>query len=328
MAVDEADRVSFSTLACAKPLQAFELWADQVRRNVSRLDLSSDRPHEFRGDFVVTKLGPLSLTSINATQQNASFQPGPGYGLGQYDLVCMRGGEMTIDQGGESLKVGSGDILLVSKLHGFRFRTPGESACAMISVPCDWLRAWLPDPEACIMRPIRSGAAWSGLLPQLVQDAEAASTSGRTFSRGLLMDQIGGSIGLMFGDVSSLGSSYRRGLRRELMRTMRAHFFESNLSPRQVADHHRISLRYLHSIFSSAGTTFGAELRNIRLTRFREMLVEPAFAKQQISELALSCGYRDPAYLSRVFRDIFGQTPTEFRGRAEAAGAPDVSGTS
>jgi AraC-like DNA-binding protein len=94
---------------------------------------------------------------------------------------------------------------------------------------------------------------------------------------------------------------------------MRSQLFDLDLSPRKVADHHRISIRYVHSLFGSTGTTFGTELRAIRLKRFREMLTDPAFTTKRISELALRCGYRDSAYLSQVFKEEFGKTPTEFR---------------
>ncbi len=53
-------------------------------------------------------------------------------------------------------------------------------------------------------------------------------------------------------------------------------------------------------------------LRKIRLTKAREIL---STTDRPISEIAYDVGFSAPAYFSRVFREMFGETPTELRSR-------------
>lgn len=51
-------------------------------------------------------------------------------------------------------------------------------------------------------------------------------------------------------------------------------------------------------------------IRMIRLAKAREMLKEP---KNSIATIAYECGFNDPAYFSRVFKQEHGETPQEWR---------------
>ena len=51
-------------------------------------------------------------------------------------------------------------------------------------------------------------------------------------------------------------------------------------------------------------------IRIIRLNKAREMLKNPALS---IASIAYECGYNDPAYFSRVFKQEYGETPQEWR---------------
>jgi DNA-binding response OmpR family regulator len=51
-------------------------------------------------------------------------------------------------------------------------------------------------------------------------------------------------------------------------------------------------------------------IRIIRLNKAKEMLKNPAAT---IASIAYDCGYNDPAYFSRVFKQEYGETPQEWR---------------
>lgn len=53
-------------------------------------------------------------------------------------------------------------------------------------------------------------------------------------------------------------------------------------------------------------------LRKIRLTKAREML---STTDKSISEIAYEVGFSAPAYFTRVFREMFGESPSEMRSR-------------
>jgi AraC-like DNA-binding protein len=51
-------------------------------------------------------------------------------------------------------------------------------------------------------------------------------------------------------------------------------------------------------------------IRMIRLNRATTLLKDPSLS---ISSIALECGYNDPGYFARVFKQEYGITPQEWR---------------
>ncbi|RXR23694.1 helix-turn-helix transcriptional regulator [Sphingobium fluviale] len=76
---------------------------------------------------------------------------------------------------------------------------------------------------------------------------------------------------------------------------------------------HGISVRYLHAIFSAAGTSYSHELLNIRLERAARMLRLAPFSDLSVAEIAWRCAFFDASHLTRHFRQRFGTTPGAFR---------------
>ena len=57
-------------------------------------------------------------------------------------------------------------------------------------------------------------------------------------------------------------------------------------------------------------TTFSAYLISLRMAHARELLVT---TDKQVKEIAVSCGYSDALYFTRVFHKTHGMSPTRFR---------------
>jgi AraC-like DNA-binding protein len=53
-------------------------------------------------------------------------------------------------------------------------------------------------------------------------------------------------------------------------------------------------------------------IRIIRLNKAKALLANPSLS---IGAIALDCGYNDPGYFARVFKQEFGVTPQDWRGR-------------
>ncbi|CAN7660434.1 helix-turn-helix domain-containing protein [Caballeronia sp. LjRoot34] len=85
------------------------------------------------------------------------------------------------------------------------------------------------------------------------------------------------------------------------------------LTPSKIALDNRISLRYLHTLFSRSGSTVTAWILEKRLARCREALANPTFAGQRIADIAYRWGFVSPSHFSRAFKQQFGMSPREFR---------------
>ena len=78
-----------------------------------------------------------------------------------------------------------------------------------------------------------------------------------------------------------------------------------------VAAANRISKYYLcHTFFENVGMTVFEYLRHIRIQEAKRKLSETA---EPVSDIAFSVGFENIAYFSKVFREIEGKTPREYR---------------
>jgi AraC family transcriptional regulator, positive regulator of tynA and feaB len=99
---------------------------------------------------------------------------------------------------------------------------------------------------------------------------------------------------------------------------------DPELRPANVASELGISVRYVHKIFSSAGTSFGDYVTAIRLDAICRELISAAPRPQRISVTALSWGFRDLSRFNRAFKRRFGCSPIEFRNASAARGLSPI----
>ncbi|QJD82314.1 response regulator transcription factor [Cohnella herbarum] len=96
------------------------------------------------------------------------------------------------------------------------------------------------------------------------------------------------------------------------IRFMRANAGEK-INQADVAGHVSMSRSYFSQCFAKmAGESFGVVLRNMRLDRAKDLLVQTAFP---IYEIASMAGFEDDKYFSKLFREQVGKLPTEFRAK-------------
>lgn len=81
-----------------------------------------------------------------------------------------------------------------------------------------------------------------------------------------------------------------------------------NISMDRIYERLSISAAHAETLFAAAyGITPVAYRRQLRMRRARELLVS---SRMNVSEVAFAVGFSDPLYFSRVFRKIFGVTPS------------------
>lgn len=91
------------------------------------------------------------------------------------------------------------------------------------------------------------------------------------------------------------------------------HLKDEALSPASIAKAHNMSRRYLHFLFAQTGQGVSSYIRKHRLDRCKEALLNPASSDLCIAEIAHQWGFPAPAHFSRIFKQHFGQSPSELR---------------
>jgi AraC-like DNA-binding protein len=96
-----------------------------------------------------------------------------------------------------------------------------------------------------------------------------------------------------------------------------SHLGDPDLSPESIAAAHRISVRYLHRLFQSEGTTVSRWIQHRRLEECRRELSRPGRMSPAVAAVAHRWGFANPAHFSRVFRAAYGMSPREWQATTD-----------
>jgi AraC-like DNA-binding protein len=102
-----------------------------------------------------------------------------------------------------------------------------------------------------------------------------------------------------------------------LRRILEPHLGDEDLKISRVAAICGHSVRSLQLGLAAAGTSFSAELEDLRRTRAIELLAMPGLS---ISEIGVSVGYSDVSSFSRAFKRWTGISPRQYRRRERVSG--------
>ena len=86
------------------------------------------------------------------------------------------------------------------------------------------------------------------------------------------------------------------------------------LSPALVAQRIGVSVRYIHKVFETEGTSFGHYVMEERLDRIRRDLLNPTLFDLPVGSVARRWGLPDPTSFHRNFKARYGCTPGQLRG--------------
>lgn len=155
----------------------------------------------------------------------------------------------------------------------------------------------------------------SGLASRLLrmlagEPADLVSAAGHSLTASLL-DLIGEAQS-DDGDAPLMRVSHDHILRR-IRTIVLTHLLDPELSVARVAELAGISVRYLHQVFGTTGTTLHKWMEEERLERAWRALRSPQQRQRTVQQIALDCGFNDPGHFSRRFTKKYGQTPSRLR---------------
>lgn len=115
------------------------------------------------------------------------------------------------------------------------------------------------------------------------------------------------------GAAASTESAVREANRQRILRHVEARLADPGLGTASVARDLGLSERYIQKLLSEHSETLSGVIRDRRIAEARRLLADPAARCHSIAAIAYQIGFTDPAYFSRVFREVTGASPRDYR---------------
>lgn len=292
--------------------RALAYWVDTVCDRFLELDIDTPVRNNFRASLDQVDFGPATLSFVGAATQRIRRTPAKisrtRYPV--FFLMQFRVGQGTLRQRGRELQARTGECVLIDGTEPYDLDCPQATSAAILRMPQDWLRRWLPNPENSSPT-VFSHGDWSAALCSAMSSLRLETCHDLALPRSTVAEQIASLLTLALG--RGVEGESPRSLLNELIATLRDRLEETDLSPLAVAAQHDISKRTLHYAFAAAGTTFVEQLMKMRLERAREILSDARQAAPRIEDVATRCGFTDPSHFARRFRQKYGHAPLQYR---------------
>lgn len=309
--------VALSTRAL-ESMESRTAWAGVLDATYCEMDIDWAQEREpFRADIVARQVGDLSVSVVRAdphavVRSPATISSDPS---DDYLLCLITRGTATISQGDGSITVDNGSFGIVDTARPFTVAGITEFHQVVVRTPRAYLDGRLPAgmADAVPGRLISADGGSAGITSRLLVDIAGRDDS---YSAGSSMAIAAALVDLVVAAVTDQVtpvSATERAHAADLIVVQRAmldRMADPDYAIADVAARLGMSVRYVHKLFESTGTTPRAWLYQRRLDRAVTMLLQ---TPRSVAEIAVHLGFRDASHFSRVFRRRFTASPAQFR---------------
>jgi len=297
--------------------QRFAYFAEALASSMMPMNVSCERPADFQLTLEATLLGPLAITRIEGAAHRAGRgRPEMSRSDGDsFHLVMPQTASCLLDHRGV-MRLQAGDVALVDSRLGHEFALGPSHRNIHLSLPADWVRQWLPTPEALVGRTLSRDSGWVralvafavGLTPEFVAQSPLPTSA--------LVDQAGSLLALVAADHGrpvAPPTQAERSLATRIRSCIVERSVEPGLTADAVAGTIGVSKRTLHRVLAAEGQTFGALLIATRAEAAAQMLRSRRHDRLTMAEIGYRAGFVDPSHFARVLRRVVGATPAQIR---------------
>ncbi|GHG61665.1 helix-turn-helix domain-containing protein [Streptomyces griseocarneus] len=282
------------------------------------------------GRVTTHALGGLGVSTVRGPALTLASAPGPS-GTGSADRVVAavhRRGLATFVQHGRAVACAPGDLVVLDARAPFAFHEAEDFELHLFGVPRHLLGLPPADVEAlCRPHPLTRGSVAPLLAPYLQELAAPAAAHSPKVAEHLAAAAVELLATLAAEARASTAADAGSG-RHALALRLRAHVNENlwdrALTPESIAEHHHISVRYLHAVFAAEGSTVSRWIQRRRLEECRRELARTGRTRPAVASVAKRWGFANAAHFSRAFRTAYGMSPSTWRA-LRTPGAPGES---
>jgi AraC-like DNA-binding protein len=294
-------------------------WSDATKDVYNPLRVHADRTDRFDARMWGESLASVGLFRITAsahTMSRTSADVDAGDPHSVYISLLLRG-SLQGSQGGREFMLDPGDLTAHDSSHPESRWSSEAFDVLVVKVPKMLLGRHTTQIERLTAVRIPGGAGLPRLAGRFFVGTAAGLADG-SISRDdtVLADLVTELVRRLYdaAEVPSIGRPRSRAeTLSHAMAYIDAHLGDPDLDPEQIARACFISKRYLYGLFAAESRTVCDSIRTTRLERCRRDLLDPGLDNQSIAMIATRWGLPSAPHFSRLFRAVYGRSPSEMR---------------
>lgn len=295
-----------------------EQWADIVSRWHDGWRVHPDGAWEsgYLGSYRLGEVTVVGCRTGRCTGFRVADRDGTDRGSTDVGVLVLHSGRESVECGGRSLQLSAGEAVIWDTRASGRFAVDEHVDKSTVFLPRAVVESWVPNLEHLVNRgpvPAASTTVLRGLLRGLAETPDAAL---QRHSAGVLASALKETAFLTF---SGLVPDHTQGAGRLWHALTRA--VEDRLpavpTAEELAAELSVSVRTVYQVFADNGTTVRSYVRQRRLARAREELLDRR-RDDTVATTARRWGFVDQSTFTKAFRRQFGRTPSDVKRSSSA----------
>ena len=305
---------SYGTAAIAPPERAAH-WSAIIADTYFPLHLSYRDPATFQGRLERRGMGRVSLSRLRT--EPARYERVPGLirqGEAEEYLVTISSlAPVLFRQLGRDITCAPGGFIVERGDEPYRFAYQARNDLLVMKIARGALAERLRQPDRLCATVFDGREGLGGLFAETVRRAHAmpADPAASEVLGRQLVELLALALDRQAETDAGAATVIRAAHLKRAQDTILRNLTDPALSPQTVAAACGISKRYLHDLFGDTETTVAQFIREARLKAARDMLQMPG--DLSLAAIAYRFGFSDQAQFSRLFKALFGQTPSDWR---------------
>lgn len=319
--------ISFSTTALKNP-QKLDAWRDVLSQAFGPIEVNRNADEQFDGSVRTYRRAQLQFNEIHYSGQTLERT---AENIAAFDQeYCTFGrpiaGPLLVKQNGQEFTVEPGCLVLMNQTLPYSAASETGYHAFSVSIPRNLLLQRTPQLRPFYKLQINDGSPRGALLANFAQYLEKGiadwSETEAVFLREQMLDLI---VLLMINgrdnvQPSAYETSVKAAHRERALAYIKHNHCDPKLDPKLIAATCGISVNYLHKLFQSEDLHIESLIYTQRLESSKNMLLDPLHSEKTLQQIAYKTGFSHPSHFSRLFKEKFGMSPSEFRNSRPVKG--------
>lgn len=299
--------------------QRLEWLKEIIGREYANVDITPpDQTYLYNDMFIYPWQQGLRLSPIQSNAITLERLPKEPESVSQdcYFAVLLTAGEYKLEQGGREVFLKPGEMSLYDATEPHRITTPQPFSKILISIP----RQLLDERVSNICNltatrlPTQTGIAaiTASMIQSTVSQLEQLDPSAFQSLSDPILEMLTMTLTEQKGSSCMLSRHQSFALMR-IKRFIANQLSDTELNTEVISRAVGLSPRYINNLFNEDNTSLMRYLTKQRLSRSRHYLATPLYNYLSITEVAMKSGFSNMAHFSRIFRQAYGLSPSDYR---------------